>query len=211
MNIRRRRGRATLWRTEWVPKGKEGNSHGFKRERYVASIPFDAREVPETIRGLLSPSELAAVHRRVIDPARAAWAMQEQARMTREADALWRLQEALKLTEQARARATRSPDERAAAQQLMAAVDALPYSAPQPAKPNMAGIGQLVAARDALREAARAVKAGALGDAPSTEVRSTQAYRLWSEISALVSPGEKGNLLDELQSRGWVKRRSTST
>jgi len=36
MNIRRRGSRATLWRSEWVPKGREENSHGFKREKFVA-------------------------------------------------------------------------------------------------------------------------------------------------------------------------------
>lgn len=118
MNIRRRGSRATLWRTEWVPKGREGNSHGFKRERFIASIPCDAREIPDALEELLTPAELAVVHKRVVEPARAAWLQQEKSRAAREADALWRLQEALRLTEQARTRATQSYEERQAAEQL---------------------------------------------------------------------------------------------
>ena len=72
-----------------------------------------------------------------------------------------------------------------------------------------AGVEPLRDAHEALLRATKAVRSGALGRAPSTDVRATKTYKAWSDICGQIAPGNPGNLLDALQQAGWVKKRGS--
>lgn len=207
MQIRRRRQLATLWRSTWVPKGTDGNTHGYKREHYVGSLPLDALVIPAQLAARLTPDERVLVQQRVIGPALQHEEQLLQAQVEREADPVWRLAEATRLMDEAAERARRRPLDGSAVAGVQAALSRLQPSAVHPAPMAPDGVSQLRAIRDAMREAASAIRNGALGRPPSNDVRSTSAYKAWSDIYAEVAPGRSGNLLDALQQSGFVKRR----
>ena len=70
MHIKQRRGRALLYRSEWVPRGAEGNTHGFARQLYVGSIAAEAMTAPEVLRERSAEDEVAFVEDRVCRPTR---------------------------------------------------------------------------------------------------------------------------------------------
>jgi hypothetical protein len=62
-------------------------------------------------------------------------------------------------------------------------------------------------ALSAIRSAAVAVRAGAIGSAPESGARTTRAYALWGQIVAEVDGTADDSLLAALQERRFVKRR----
>ena len=70
MHIKQRRGRALLYRSEWVPRGIAGNTHGFTRQVYIGSIAVDATEVPAELLKRLTKEEVEFVEKSVCRPTR---------------------------------------------------------------------------------------------------------------------------------------------
>lgn len=211
MQIRKRNGRAVLWRTSWVAKGAEGNSHGYRTEKYVGSLPLAATELPAELADRLSPDEMTLLSKRVLEPARLAAAEREQAAAAREADPGWRIADALRLLDDALERSRESPVAPELLERLHGAMARWP-APPAGSTDSSAGDGTALAALQqvisAMARAASAVRSGALGDVPTGKVRTLPAYHAWSAIAAHVNDGKQADtLLRALQDAGVVKRR----
>lgn len=61
MHIKKRNGRASLYRSRYVRMGADGNTHGFAEQAFVGSLSLDAQEIPEELAAKLSPEERAYV------------------------------------------------------------------------------------------------------------------------------------------------------
>lgn len=204
MHIKFRGARALLYRSTWVPKGAEGNSHGFSRQSFVASIPVDATGLPDDLRSRMSDDELTYVEAKLIVPARQAASAAREAEEHKKRDPIWRLEQAARLIAEAAdlSGAALVPQGR-----IKAVSDVL-------ARVNVLGNGgrdvpkgdPIADALQALRAAARAVNEGRYGNAPDEGVRRSRVYANWLEIAREVegTSGE-GGLLRALQRTGWVK------
>lgn len=207
MHIKTRRGRALLYRSEWVPRGAEGNTHGFTRQRYVGSIAVDATEVQAELRERLTEDEVEFVEKTVCQPARDRIADQARVADHRERDPAWRVAEAQRLVEEAAERSVEQPVTVAAVTQLREKVERLRVAGDQ-AKPRAgSGTDPLADALAAVTVAAQAVANGRYGKAPAEQVRTTRTYRLWAELLELVQGDGDSSLLRALQARGFVKKR----
>jgi hypothetical protein len=212
MHIKKRGLRAMLYRSIWVKKGAEGNSHGFSRQSFVASLPVDSVAIPEKLIALLSVKEAEYVDDKLLEPARlAAEALRAQAEHERR-DPVRRLDEAAKLVREA---AALSADAVVPQGRIKAISDALadvkslggsPLSLPPRPEPHKTD--PLAEALNAIRAAAQAVRDGHYGHAPIDGARRSKPYEIWMEISRDID-GTSGpdGLLRALQSRGWVKAR----
>lgn len=215
MHIKKRGARALLYRTSWVAKGAEGNTHGFARQAYIGSLAFDATELPAGLEAKLTPAECALVARRVLEPAREA---QDKARAEaeqRRLDPVWRLKECTRLLREAAELSARSAvsgplaDELASALQQVRRADTPPGDSRGTvnsvnASDHSDPLEQLLAALDS---AARAAAAGHYGSAPTQGVRSTRVYELWAAVVAHLDGANSNGLLRALQRTGWVKKR----
>ncbi len=207
MHIKQRRGRALLYRSAWVPKGVEGNSHGFTRQVYVASIAADATEVPAELRERLTEDEVEFVEKTVCQPARNRIADKARQAERRERDPSWRIDEAFRLVEEAVERSVEQPVSAVTVTRLRETVDRLRVAGDQ-AKPRAGSVTDpLAEAVSAVRAAAQAVANGRYGNAPAEQVRTTRTYRLWSELFELVQGESDTSLLRALQAKGFVKKR----
>lgn len=217
MQIRKRNGRAVLWRTSWVPKGAEGNSHGYRTEKYVGSLPLAATELPVELAAKLNLEEKDLLKARILEPARRAEAERERAAAAHEADPVWRIEDALRLLDEALTRSHESHEAHGSpvSSELLARLhDAIarwparparraPLSGSARSEPNV--LQPVIAA---MEHAASAVRAGALGAPTAGKVRTTPAYHAWSAISAHVLDSKREDtLLRALQDAGVVKRR----
>lgn len=205
MHIKKRGKKALLYRSVWVSKGAEGNSHGFSRQVYVASLQQSSTELPSEIAVMLTPAERAFVELRVLTPAKEEMARRAANDEKRSRDPLWRLDEALRLSREASALSAqaRVPAERVRElQKSLAAVHVVGVlERPVERDP-------LESALEALCKAARAVAEGHYGTAPEGHARKSGVYSRWLEIVAQVDGGASDGLLRELQARAWVKAKS---
>ena len=207
MHIKQRRGRALLYRSTWVPKGVEGNSHGFTRQVYVVSIAADATEVPAELRERLTEDEVEFVEKTVCQPARERIADQAREAERRERDPAWRVDEASRLVEEAVERSVQQPVPAVTVTRLRETVEQLRVAGDQ-AKPRAGPPADpLAEALSAIRSAAQAVASGRYGKAPAKDVRGTRPYRLWAQVLDAVQGEGDGSLLRALQDKGYVKRR----
>ena len=207
MHIKQRRGRALLYRSTWVPKGREGNSHGYTKQLYVGSIAQDASEVPAELRERLEQGEVAFVEDRVCRSARERIAAQASEAELRERDPAWRVVEAMRLVEEAVGRSVEQPLSAVAVTRLQEKVERLQVAGDQ-AKPRAGSTTDpLAEALSAIRSAAQAVASGRYGKAPAKDVRGTRPYKLWAQLLEAVQGEGGGSLLRALQDKGYVKRR----
>lgn len=202
MHIKRRGTKALLYRSMWVPKGAEGNTHGFSRQVYVASLPVQATEIPPTAGAKLTQPERDFVEQRLVQPARQALARSQADAQKRARDPLWRLEESLRLMREAAELSAQGAVPASRVRELHAALAAIQAigasSRPVERDP-------LETAVESLRNAARAVANGHYGPAPDEGVRKSPIYVRWLEISEQVDGNAPDGLLRQLQARGWVK------
>ena len=207
MHIKQRRGRALLYRSVWVPRGAEVDSHGYTKQLYVGSIAAYATTVPEALREHLSEDEVAFVEDKVCRPARERIADQVREGNRRERDPAWRVVEAVRLVEEAVERSVEQPLSAVTVTRLREKVERLQVAGDQ-AKPRAGSTTDpLAEALSAIRSAAQAVASGRYGKAPAKDVRGTRPYRLWAQVLDAVQGEGDGSLLRALQDKGYVKRR----
>lgn len=207
MHIKQRGGRALLYRSEWVPRGAEGNSHGYTRQVYVGSISAAAATVPVELLGRLAKDEFDFIEDKVCRPARNRLADQAREAERREHDPVWRVAEATRLVEEAVERSAEQPLPSVTVTRLRETLDRLRVAGDQP-KPRAAPTTDpLAEALSAVRAAAQAVAEGRYGNAPAKDVRGTRPYKLWAQLLDAVQGEGGGSLLRALQDKGYVKRR----
>ncbi|WP_018915375.1 hypothetical protein [Thiomonas sp. FB-6] len=207
MHIKQRRGRALLYRSAWVPKGADGNSHGFTRQVYVGSIAQDATAIPVELSGRLVGDELDFIEARICRPARDRIADQARETERRERDAVWRIAEAERLVDEAVERSAEQPVAVAAVTRLRERVERLRVAGDQAKQRAAPTTDPLADAVSAVRAAAQAVAGGRYGKAPAERVRNTRTYRMWAELFELVQGDSEASLLRALQAKGFVKKR----
>ena len=207
MHIKQRRGRALLYRSEWVPRGVVGNTHGYTQQMYVGSIALDAAAISAELRERLTENEVAFVEDRICRPARERIADQARETERRDRDPAWRVAEAQRLVEEAVERSAERPVAAVTVTRLQEKVERLRVAGDQ-AKPRGESTNDpLAEAVSAVRAAAQAVANGRYGKAPAEQVRTTRTYKLWSELFELVQGERDTSLLRALQAKGFVKKR----
>jgi hypothetical protein len=208
MHAKKRQGRVMLYRSRYVRKGADGNTHGYSMQEFVGSLRADALDIPAELVAKLSQEELEYVEEKVVLPAvRAAdkaRQVEEQQRRdadTRERDPRWRLEEALRLL----------MDAGKLVPEAGRGIDAGIVDALSTALEKLAVAGNIQ--RDPLDGvfaavvcAASAVRAGHYGKAPASKLSDTSVYRKWRSIAAAVDDGED-SLLRALQATGWARAR----
>ena len=207
MHIKQRRGRALLYRSEWVPRGAAGNTNGFTRQVYVGSIAQDATSVSAELRERLTEEESDFVEDRICRPARDRIADQAREAERRESDPAWRVAEAQRLVEEAVELSAEQPVSGVTVTRLRETVDRLRIAGDQAKARGGSSTDPLAEAASAVRAAALAVANGRYGKAPAEQVRTTRTYKLWSELFELVQGESDTSLLRALQAKGYVKRR----
>jgi hypothetical protein len=180
MHIKTRGQRAMLYRSVWIKKGAEGNTHGFARQTYVASIPVDSVSMPTELVAQLSPVEAAYLQKTLVEPARAAAAARLAQVEYQRRDPVWRLEDAVKLVREA---AVLSADAVVPQGRIKALTDALATvktiggsPPPQPPRPEAHQVDPLAEALKAIRAAAQAVRGGHYGSAPVDGARRSSQY-----------------------------------
>ena len=201
-----------LYRSAWIKKGVEGNSHGFSRQTFVASLAVDSQSLTEKLTELLSAEEAGYVEKNLLVPARLATEACRVKAESERRDPVRRLDEAAKLVREA---AALSADAVVPHGRIKAIADALAtvkslggsalLSAP---RQDAQKSDPLVEALNAIRAAAQAVREGHYGHAPVDGARRSKPYEIWMEISR-ENDGTSGpdGLLRALQGCGWVKVR----
>lgn len=207
MHIKQRRGRALLYRSTWVPKGAEGNTHGFTRQVYVGSIAQDAASVPAELRERLARDEDEFVEKTVCQPARERIAAQAREAEVRQRDPAWRVAEAVRLVEEAVERSVEQPLSAVTVTRLRETVERLRVAGDQAKAKGGSSTDPLAEALSAVRAAALAVANGRYGKAPAKDVRGTRPYKLWAQLLVAMQGEGGGSLLRALQDKGYVKRR----
>jgi hypothetical protein len=207
MHLKHRNNRAYLYRTEWVPRGREGNTHGFSRHRFVASLPVNSTDLPLSLRELLSADEQVWVERAVLEPARASQAAAMAQAEQHERDPRWRIEQASALINQAVELSKQAPVPKELVSRLREHLQGLTQDEPNPAAP-VARHDPLGAALAAIREAAAAVESGHYGRAPQIGMRQTWPHKAWMQIHEAVAGTNGRSLLRTLQNRGFAKARS---
>ena len=207
MHIKHRAGRAMLYRSLWIRKGAEGNSHGFSRQVYVGSLGLAAIGLPADLAQKLSPAEKTFVEQSILQPARRTAEAERLERERRARDPVWRLEEALRLVREASALSVegRVPASRVKAiHEILNTVRVIgQVSKPAEGDP----MDDAVAA---IRRAAKAVGEGHYGAAPAEGVRKRPIYARWLELTAEVDGSAPAGLLRQLQKTGWVKAKGNS-
>ena len=207
MHLKFRRGKALLYRSQWVPKGATANTHGYSRQVYVGSIGLGAARIPEALLSKLSEDEHAFIDARICAPARDAAERQRREAEHRERDPGWRLEEATRLVSEAVERSAEQPVTAVTSERLMDAVGRLRVTGNLQAAKTVGTTDPLADALAAVEGAAQAVAAGRYGKAPAEGVRNTHAYKLWAQLFDAVQGEAESSLLRTLQDRGFVKRR----
>jgi hypothetical protein len=205
MHVKKRGNKALLYRSTWVPKGTEGNSHGFSRQVYVGSMPLLATEIPADTGAKLTPAEREFVERQVVRPAQHASARAQAEAQKRSCDPLWRLEEGLRLVREAAALSAHGAVPAARVRELQNVLSTIHVigALARPAERD-----PLENAVEALRNAARAVGDGYYGPAPDEGVRKSPVYTRWLAISEQVDGSASDGLLRQLQARAWVKAKT---
>jgi len=210
MHIKQRGSRAMLYRSHWVPKGTNGNSHGYSQQTFVGSLPTDAESLPCELAAKLSTDELALLETKVFKPARLAAQQKTRAVELREADPLWRLSEAERLTLEAAHRSEKAAVPNAVLAVVQSALLRvrtitqapiyIPLTENQRSDPLRDALNAIKLTRDA-------VLAGRYGTAPVEGVRSTYPYKLWADIFETVGGSDGNSLMRALQVKGFAKTR----
>lgn len=207
MHIKTRHGRALLYRSEWVPKGTDGNSHGYTKQVYVGSISLGATSIPVELQERLTDKEAELLEHKVCRPARDRSADQAREAERRERDPGWRVAEAARLVEEAVERSAEQPVTVAAVTQLQERVERLRIAGDQSKPKTAPATDPLAEALSAVQAAAQAVAGGRYGKAPAEQVRTTRTYHMWAELFELVQGDSETSLLRALQAKGFVKKR----
>jgi hypothetical protein len=219
MHIKRRGNRALLYRSSWVPKGSVGNTHGYSTQTFVGSLSADAELLPKEMENKLSSEELEYLENKIFRPARLASEETRRRMEHKKIDPIWRLDEAARLSAEAAELSERAavPNGKVAAIHLALAklrtISPIQSTSVVAASP---GISRAVpSSSDPLRDALSAIKAarnavseGRYGTAPPEGVRTTNTYKLWSEIFEAVGGTSGESLLRALQAKGFAKMRS---
>ena len=215
MHIKKRGTRAMLYRSSWVPKGANGNTHGYAVQTFAGSVPLDAATLPADLKDRFSGEEVEFLESKLFRPARLAAQERTRAAELREVDPVWRLEEAERLTLEAAQRSERGlvPDAKVrAVQSALSAVKTIAQAQTQPRAQALAAeqpkSDPLRDALTAIKTARDAVSAGRYGTAPAEGVRSTYPYKLWAEIFEAVGGSEGDTLMRALQGRGFAKTRA---
>ncbi len=202
---------AYLYRSSWVPKGTNNNTHGYSQQTFVGSLPVQACALPDELASKLTEPERAYVETTICRPAREAAERARRDAEQRETDPLWRLAEAARFASEAAERSQRRRVHRQRVQEVTEALAKVHVLDPIDAKVPEKRADPLQEALNAVRAAATAVRGGAYGRAPENGVRSTRPYRLWSEIYEAVCGTDggptNGSLMRALQDRGFAKSR----
>ena len=223
MHLKKRDHRVLLYRSEWVPKGTQGNSHGFSVQRYVGSLDEYSESIPANVLPSLTTAEQCFVTARVIQPAIQRSAELRLAAEKREKDPIWRLEEATSLLAEAAQRSEREvvPDSKVnAARAALDNVRTLSRLQLPPPTPHSGSLTPSIqppssaSSKDPLKDALDAIRAardsvinGRYGTAPKEGVRSTYPYKRWAEILEAVTGTEGKSLMRALQERGFAKTR----
>jgi hypothetical protein len=213
MHIKYRKQRALLYRSRWIAKGSCGNTHGYSKQEFVASLPKDALDIPAEIIPMLTAEESALVQARIVVPAQKEAERESMRAQLRALDPVWRLQEATRLINEAAQLSQKAlvTSERISAVERALADVRLQSPAPKKAESMaVASSAKLDPLREALRaieSATQAVQGGMYGNAPTEGVRNTSVYLRWAEIFEAVTGSEEGSLLRALQARGYAKTR----
>jgi hypothetical protein len=210
MHIKIRGSRAMLYRSSWVAKGANGNSHGYSRQSFVGSLPTGAVAMPSELASKLSADELAFLDAKLLQPARLAAQQKRRAEELREADPLWRLGEAERLTLEAAHRSEKGavPNAKVAAVQSALSRVRTITQAPTHSPPmELQRSDPLKDALAAIRAARDAVLAGRYGTAPVEGVRGTSVYKLWADIFETVGGSDGNSVMRALQTKGFAKTR----
>ena len=208
VHIKKRGNRAMLYRSSWVPKGADGNTHGYSKQEYQGSLSLQAEDLPAALRARLTAEEVEFVMARVVTPARKVAASLAEQQAARLHDPLWRIEEALRLLQEAGTLSERAlvPSSRIdllrGELQKIKTLQSGSLRAAPPADP-------LSDALDALRHAASSVRSGRYGDAPAEGVRSSKTYQTWVQIyREIEGSAGRNSLLRALQGRGFAKAKS---
>ncbi len=199
MHIKRRRDRLMLYRSRWIAKGTDGNTHGYSAQEYVASLHVGATDVSPELREKLTEAELAWLGAACLEPARKAAVSRQHLEAERQTDPRWRVAEALRLLREGAEFSKNRPvptSELSLVESAIASFSRLGgVRAPV--------VDPLETLNAALANATRAIKDGVYGVAPETGVRDSRVYRAWQQFQGLLS-SEQG-YLRTLQRQGWVK------
>lgn len=211
MHIKYRNGQAMLYRSEWVKKGTEGNTHGFSRQKYIGSLPENSEAAPSELQSMLESHERETLNQKVLLPAKSARLAKEADEEQRRLDPSWRLDEAARLVKEAAALS--SPTKRVSDWRVRAVAAALSGVAifgdqSVPAARNVQ-VDPLADALCSLKSAAKAITEAHYGRAQEGAARNSSVYKTWLQISSQID-GEAGpdSLLRALQAMGWVKAKA---
>lgn len=207
MHIKIRPNRALLYRSTWVPKGSDNNTHGYSRQSYVGSLPLNAGALSPHLQSKLTPDEVAFVESKICAPARQRAEEELRSAEQRERDPGWRIEEALRLLAEAADRSAAHPVASATLQSLREAASRLQTKEASPVAAATIQADPLDDALSAIRAAAQAVASGRYGKAPAEGVRTTFPYRRWAQLLEAFQGDGEGSLLRVLQEQGYVKRR----
>lgn len=205
MHIKKRGNNALLYRSTWVRKGAEGNSHGFPRQLYVGCMSVQSTEIPPALAAKLTAEERELLEQQVLQPARRASELAKAQAQTRERDPLWRLDEGLRLIREAAGLSAQGKVPASRVREIQSALDAVQVigASARPVERD-----PLEGAVQALRHAARAVATGHYGRAPDEGVRKSSVYANWLSISEQVDGTARDGLLRQLQAAAWVKAKA---
>lgn len=212
MHIKRRGTRAMLYRSSWVSKGTNGNTHGYSQQTFIGSLPIDGvkETLPADLASKLSADEHTFLEIKLLQPARLAAQQKTRADELREADPLWRLSEAVRLTLEAAHRSEKGAVPNAkvtAVQTALAKVRTITQASIHPPPAEQQRSDPLKDALAAIRGARDAVLAGRYGTAPAEGVRGTTVYKLWADIFETVGGSDTNSLMRALQVKGFAKTR----
>jgi hypothetical protein len=210
MHIKTRGSRAMLYRSHWVAKGANGNSHGYSQQTFIGSLPTGAEALPPALATKLSADEIAFLEAKLFQPARLAAEQTKRVLELRESDPVWRLDEAVRLTLEAAQRSEKGavPNAKVAAVQFaLSRVRTITPTSVQTQPVQQPTSDPLKDALNAIKLARDAVLAGRYGIAPVEGVRGTTVYKLWADIFETVGGSDGNSLMRALQTKGFAKTR----
>lgn len=206
MHAKHRDQRIQLYRSIYVRKGQQGNTHGYAEQQFVGSLPANATRLPTELAIKLTDEEKHYVERVCLQPARDRLRAEQDAQAAHARDPNWRLEQAADLLHAASQLMT--PQQGSLKEQgkdAIARINALMQSNASLACKAGPASDPLGTALQAVQRAARALRDGVYGQAPAENVRATEPYQLWTQIKGAVDGGSSESLLRALQEKGFAK------